>query len=464
MATIEKRGKGYRITVSLGYDVDGKQIKERMTWTPDPGMSERAVKSELNKIAVRFEDQCRQKGVRGGNIRLDQFAEQWFRDYAEQQLKPRTVAHYQFLYQRVRQGLGHLPLEKITPRHLTAFLGELSDEGIRADVRYLCKVDFKEYVAKRGVKQAELISASGLGSTTVEKVYAGKPIALKTAQKICDALGVKLPTLFEPEDTTPLSGKTMLHYHRFISSMLETAVHWQMIPENPCNRIKAPKSDTAETKYLDEAETARLIQALDDEPPIYRTAVLLLLNTGLRRGELCALRWGDLDFEKGTLQIRQSATYLAGKGIVVDAPKTQASSRVIRIPASCLPMLRQYRAVQLEARLAVGDQWEDNDFIFTAWNGTALRPDTLTKWFRKFIDRNELPPITLHGLRHTNATLLIAAGINLRTVSGRLGHSRAATTANIYAHAIQSADAAAAEAIDDLLSPDAKKGRNPAVS
>ena len=115
-------------------------------------------------------------------------------------------------------------------------------------------------------------------------------------------------------------------------------------------------------------------------------------------------------------------------------------------------------------RLSVGDQWEDNDFVFATWNGMALRPDTLTKWFRKFIDRNELPPITLHGLRHTNATLLIAAGVNLRTVSGRLGHSRAATTANIYAHAIQSADAAAAEAIDDVLAPKPKKGRNPAVS
>lgn len=464
MATIEKRGKAYRITVSLGYDVDGKQIKERMTWTPDPGMSERAIKIELNKVAVRFEDQCRQRGVRGGNIRLDQFAEQWFTDYAEQQLKPRTVAHYRFLYQRVRQGLGHLQLEKITPRHLTAFYSALSEEGIRADVRYLCKQDFKAYMAERGMKQAELVTASGLGSTTVEKLYAGKPVALKTAQLVCDALHVKLAALFVPEDTTPLSGKTMLHYHRFISSMLETAIQWQMISENPCSRIKAPRSDTGETRYLDEAEAAQLIQALDGEPPLYRTAVLLLLNTGLRRGELCALQWSDLDFEKGTLQVRQSATYLAGQGVVVDTPKTHASARVIRLPASCIPMLRQYRAAQLEARLSVGDQWEDNDFVFATWNGKALRPDTLTKWFRKFIDRNGLPPITLHGLRHTNATLLIAAGINLRTVSGRLGHSRAATTANIYAHAIQSADAAAADTIDDVLSPKPKKGRNPAVS
>ena len=128
MATIEKRGNGYRITVSLGYDVDGKQIKERTVWYPDPGMSEKKIKSELNKEAVRFEDLCRQRGVRGGNTKLEQFAETWFSDYAEQQLKPRTVEGYRYLWKRVRQGLGHLPLVKITPVRIIAFYGELAKE------------------------------------------------------------------------------------------------------------------------------------------------------------------------------------------------------------------------------------------------------------------------------------------------------------------------------------------------
>ena len=145
MATVEKRGAGYRITVSLGYDVDGRQIKERMTWTPEPGMKERAIQSELNKVIVRFEDQCRQRGVHGGNIKLDQFAERWFEEYAVQRLKPRTVENYRFLYQRVRQGLGHLALDKITPRHLTAFYSALAKEGVRTDGRYQGKKDIKAY-------------------------------------------------------------------------------------------------------------------------------------------------------------------------------------------------------------------------------------------------------------------------------------------------------------------------------
>lgn len=452
MATVEKRGAGYRITVSLGYDVDGRQIKERMTWTPEPGMKERAIQSELNKVIVRFEDQCRQRGVHGGNIKLDQFAERWFEEYAVQRLKPRTVENYRFLYQRVRQGLGHLALDKITPRHLTAFYSALAREGVRTDGRYQCKKDFKAYMAQRGVKQQDLVEMTGLGHTTVEKLYAGKPVSVRTAQKVCQALRVQLPSLFAPEETAPLSGKTLLHYHRFLSSMLQTAVYWQLIPENPCARVKAPRSDTQEAAFLDEEAAARMVQALDGEPPLYRTAILLLLNTGLRRGELCALRWEDVDLEKGTLRICRNAVYLPHRGIVMDTPKTRTSVRVIRLPASCIPMLRSYRAFQAEQRLSVGDQWEDQDLVFTAWNGAPLRPDSLTRWFSQFVTRHDLPKVSLHGLRHTNATLLIAAGVNLRTVSGRLGHSRAATTANIYAHAIQSADAAAAEILDDVLS------------
>ena len=101
----------------------------------------------------------------------------------------------------------------------------------------------------------------------------------------------------------------------------------------------------------------------------------------------------------------------------------------------------------------MGDQWQEHDRLFTQWNGEPIHPDTVTSWFSGFVKKNNLPPETVHSLRHTNATLLIAAGTNLRTVSARLGHSQTSTTANIYAHAIQSADAAAAETLNDILNP-----------
>ncbi len=198
-------------------------------------------------------------------------------------------------------------------------------------------------------------------------------------------------------------------------------------------------------------QAVSLISALDNEPIQYRTMILLLLNTGIRRGELCALSWSDINLDAAILSIRNNAVYVPKQGIKLDTPKTKSSLRSIKLPQPTIPMLKQYRAWQVEQQLNLGDLWHDNDLLFPSWNGELLRPDTLTSWFSSFIRRHSLPPVTIHGLRHTNATLLIAAGTNLRTASGRLGHSQASTTANIYAHAIQSADAAAADALEGIL-------------
>ena len=103
--------------------------------------------------------------------------------------------------------------------------------------------------------------------------------------------------------------------------------------------------------------------------------------------------------------------------------------------------------------MKAGDRWQESGRIFTSWDGAPIHPDSITNWFTGFIKRNNLPPVTIHGLRHTSATLLIASGTNIRTISARLGHSQTSTTMNIYAHAIKSADAAAAETLGDILNP-----------
>lgn len=115
-------------------------------------------------------------------------------------------------------------------------------------------------------------------------------------------------------------------------------------------------------------------------------------------------------------------------------------------------MLKQYRGWQREKRLQLGDQWEEHDRLFTTWNGSPLHPSSVTSWFSKFARSAGLPDgVTIHSLRHTNATLLIAAGVNVRTVSARLGHAHTSTTMDIYSHAIQSADAAASSAIGSII-------------
>ena len=129
----------------------------------------------------------------------------------------------------------------------------------------------------------------------------------------------------------------------------------------------------------------------------------------------------------------------------------------MKLPAVVIEYLRKYKLWQSEQRLLVGDQWEECDRLYTSWNGKPAHPDTLTSWFEDFIKRTDLPRIHIHSLRHTNATLMIAGGEDIRTVSRRLGYAQVTTTVNTYTHAIQSADAKAADTLENILKPFGKK-------
>ncbi len=238
-----------------------------------------------------------------------------------------------------------------------------------------------------------------------------------------------------------------------ISSILGTAVEWQILFANPCERVKPPKIGKPEPKYLDEVQARELLALLEDEAPQFRIIVTVLMFTGLRRGELLGLKWEDVDLDTGIINVKRNLLYLPDKGTFEDETKTATSRRSIRIPAGVCDLFKEQKTLQAARRLKLGDQWQNSGYIFTAWNGAALNPTTLTSSFDRFRKKHDLTGITLHGLRHTNATLLIANGVPLTTVAQRLGHVNATTTTKIYAHAIQSADAAAAQVLDDLLTP-----------
>lgn len=145
--------------------------------------------------------------------------------------------------------------------------------------------------------------------------------------------------------------------------------------------------------------------------------------------------------------------YIPGKGIFTKETKTETSDRTIKLPLQAFEMLKEYKKVQKEDQLRAGDKWVKTDRIFTQWNGEPIHPDSITGWFREFIQKTDLPQVSIHSLRHTNITLLIAAGVPLRTVSYRAGHAQTSTTANIYSHAIRTADEMAADVLDDILKP-----------
>ncbi len=451
MATIKKRGQSYQFRVYYGYDSDGKQIEKTKTWKPPEGWTERKAEKEAQRLAALFEEQVRSGGLVGGNVKLSEFSDYWLKKYAEPNLKPKTVTRYKQLLVRINQSLGHLPISKIHPGNLLEFYDDLA-AGTPKDVSYRCKVNLKEKIKENKFTQAAFCQRVGISQTTLRNLFHGQNISARTAEAICQAMETSILTLFSPAaPDEKLSPSTIRHYHRLLSNILGDAVKWQYIPYNPCMRIEAPKAGKSEISYLDDDQAKRLLSLLQKETGIYRRAVSLLLLTGLRRGELLGLEWRDIDFGAKTIQVLRTSQYLPGRGIFTETPKTKASKRIIAVSDQVVKLLQEQLLWQQLQAARLKENWTNNGRVIVSENGEPMNPDRLTQWFGKFIRRTDLPQIHLHSLRHTYASLCIANGVPLTAVAAQLGHSNVATTATIYAHAIRSAQLAAAVKMDTLF-------------
>lgn len=387
MATITKRGDTYRIRCSLGYDSRGKQVIRSTTWKPEPGMTPKQEEKELNRFAVLFEEKCRSGGG-DPHITFEKFAEKWFAEYANTHLKAKTVHEYRWMSRRTYQALGHIRIDKLKPQHFREFFAQLAEPG--------------------------------------QNEHNGKA----------------------------LSPKTVWNYYGFCSSIMGYAVKNELIDRNPCS-VAAPKKPVSKIVCLDDEQARRFLTALESEPLEDRVLFTLALLTGYRRGELLRLEWPDIDFDTGVITVRRTSQYTNDRGMYTDTPKTASSARSTKISPALVELLRWYKVEQARTRLECGDlwapEWDSAPRLFTNLNGTPMQPSTPEKRLGNILKRAGLPHVSLHSLRHTNATLLITGGVDVRTVAARLGHSQTSTTMNIYAETIRSAEAAAAQVLDDVL-------------
>lgn len=458
MATIDKRvgkrGFSYKFTWSGGYALDGTQMRQYMSWKPDPGMSEKRADKEAERLAVLFDEKCSKGLYIDSNVKFADFAERWFKDYADKQLRPKTVSRYHDLMKRINPAIGHIKVGRVQPHHLLAFYDNLEEPGIREDMKCSPVIDFKKYLKDRGTTKISLAQQSGVSIAVLNSITSGRNITLKSAEAIGEALCEPFDKMFSVVNKDAcLSPKTIRHHHALISSIMETAVEWQVITDNPCNRIQAPKAGKPDPRYLDEVQAAHLLELLEGQNRQYQNIIRLLLFTGLRRGEVCGLEWDDIDFENHIVNVCRSSLYIPEKGVFQDVTKNDSSTRSIKVTDTVLDILQDQRRWQAEQQLRVGDKWRNSSRIFVSMMGGNIHPDSVTSWFHRFISQTDLPQISIHSLRHTNVTLQINCGVPVTTIAARLGHSSVNTTNQIYIHAIRSANEAAAEALDNILNP-----------
>lgn len=389
--SIEKRGKNsYRLSCLAGYNLQGKPIKKTKTVHG----TKKEAEIELAKFVADVQNGM---VIEGKSLKFSEFTEIWKRDYGSKELAPSTYKRYcRMLETRLLPYFGHFYVNKIKPTDIMQFYDLLSK-----DTQLVRKKDND-------------------GNKTLK----------------------------------PLSGKTILEHHRLLRAMLHKAVYWQVIVSNPAERVQPPKAKKPKRKYYDDDQCKILLEnleQLDEEQIKYKTAIILTVFTGVRLGELMGLEWNDIDFRNGIVSINRSSQYLADTGVFTKVPKTESSIREIAIPDFVISLLEEYKLWYEEQKSLYGELWINSNRLFVQADGKPMHPSTISKWFVKFIGQIGLPVINFHGLRHTNATLLIAQNIDVAVVAARLGHAQITTTFNFYVHPIIAHNKKAGFALENLL-------------
>jgi integrase len=256
-----------------------------------------------------------------------------------------------------------------------------------------------------------------------------------------------------------LSARTVLHHHRVLRQALKQAVQWRLIAIDPTDAVKAPKPERKDAEVLDENQTAAVLQAAEDKPLFI--PILLAVTTGLRRGELLALKWRNVDLALGVLTVVETLEETKEGGLRFKTPKTEGSRRSVTLPGFTAEELKRDKVRQAEKLLGLGVRQDAETLVCGRYDGSPRSPRAFTKEFTVFMEalrakgrvgsQIDIPRVTFHGLRHSHATQLLRSGIHPKIAQERLGHSTIAVTLDLYSHVSKSMQDEAAQQVDKAL-------------
>ncbi|MEP6754817.1 MAG: tyrosine-type recombinase/integrase [Chthonomonadales bacterium] len=246
-----------------------------------------------------------------------------------------------------------------------------------------------------------------------------------------------------------LSPTTVFNTSRVLKGALNRAVEWKYIGNNPALGVKTPQLVEREHRILT-VEELTMVLAASKDTQIY-LPVMLLWSLGLRRGEVCGLRWQDLDLDRSIAGIRHTLIRVSPGNLVFKAPKTKSGRRSVKLSSVLVSALREHRAQQLTYAEVLGSSYNPMNLVICRADGRPVDPATIYSQFQRLLERLKIPRVALHDLRHTHATQLLQQGVNIKVIAERLGHADPAITLRVYAHVIESMQEEAADLTNDLL-------------
>lgn len=250
-----------------------------------------------------------------------------------------------------------------------------------------------------------------------------------------------------------LKSGTVRLVHTILYTALQDAVRWKRLTINVCETVKLPRHTRREVQPLDQEQARRLLHSAQGSR--LDCIIILALTTGMRLGEILALRWHDIDLEERTLEVRHTVDYIKGHGWVESEPKTEHGRRSITLSQVTVDALKAHRAYQLEVRLKAGARWKEQGLVFPNRDGGYFRRTRLYAIFKKLLQEADLPDdltdMHFHDLRHSAATILLSMGVPMKVVQEILGHGNISTTMNIYGHVLPSMHRGAMDEMDDFF-------------
>ncbi|MBN6037737.1 site-specific integrase [Amycolatopsis sp. 195334CR] len=403
--SIRARGNSLQVRVYAGVDpVTGKPayLTETVRGT------DKAAHRAANKVMTKLQAQVDGQRSASTSVSLSYAIDEWLRTADIESTTRHGYVGY--IERSIRPTLGDIPINKLTARMLETFYGELRRCRIRCS---------------------------------------GRPFVEHNAEGEHDCGKLKC----RPHKCKGMAPSSVRQIHSIISGVLNAAVRWDWITSNPARIAQRPKQTPPQPDPPSPAEAARLVEkafALDED---WGTLVWLVMTTGIRRGEVCALRWSRVDFDEGIVEIRRSYTTLRGVGTEKDTKTHQM--RRIALDTETTVLLREHLARCQQRYEALGVQWNADSYVFPGTRGNdpsvPYPPDAVSSRYKKMAKRLGIDT-HIHALRHYSATELLTAGIDLRTVAGRLGHGGGgATTLRVYAAWVAAADRKAAEILGSRM-------------
>ena len=390
MASIKRRSStSYQITVSAGRTPTGKQILKYRTVKVNASWSERQKDRYVQEQAAIFERRI----LGGANVEHDNLK---FRDFA--------LDLYMNNYGNTLKAKTRRQYEIILSERLIPYFGEMQ-------IRNITTLDVTKWLAS-------LERADGTGRALSE-----------------NSKGV---------------------WFRTLSAILGKAYEWNLIDDNPCRRIKAPRKAHSDVSALQLKDAKIVIDKLNLYTDIrVSTLVGLLIFTGAREAEVAGMEWRDICFDDNSLSVRREVLYIPGVGLKEDTPKSKSGIRVIYFPEILAEILKKYKEYHNSFIKEQGGLWVgatgERAKLFTKLDGTPIFDSTIRKWVKKYMSWAGVPYITVHGLRHTYASILISNGNDARAVAAQLGHSTPVLVYNTYANPQECSKRKTAETLDNLF-------------